>query len=177
MNMKTSKALGGRRAAALALVGALLMTAGTKGIAQSSNSASQSGLGGTWFVQVTVRNCATDAPLGTFNSLVTFHRGGTLSEATSSPSFAVGQRSPGHGNWDAEGQDTYSQRMVALINFDTPANPPVSPGFFAGWATVTHTIAVIDNDHITSAGTNAFYKSDGTLYRTGCSTAVGERFN
>jgi hypothetical protein len=33
-----------------------------------------------------------------------------------------------------------------------------------------------DADHVTSVGTNAFYKTDGTLYRTGCSTATGQRF-
>ena len=177
MNRQTSKVRISRVAAALGIAGALVMTSGRAGIAQSSQSASGHGLEGTWLVQVTVRNCATNAALGSFNSLVSFHRGGTLSEATSSPSFAVGQRSAGHGNWDAEGPNTYSQSMVALINFDTPANPPVSPGFFAGWATVTHTVEQIDQDHLTSAGTNAFYKSDGSLYRTGCSTAVGERFN
>jgi hypothetical protein len=66
--------------------------------------------------------------------------------------------------------------MIALIAFDTLPNPPVSPGFFAGWQEVTHTIELADASHLTSAGTNEFYKSDGTLYRTGCSTAVGRRF-
>jgi hypothetical protein len=76
--------------------------------------------------------------------------------------------------------------MVVLINFDTAANlpgtpgfdpsRPVSPGFFAGWQTVTHTVTPIDADHLTSAGANAFYKLTGELYRTGCSTAVGQRF-
>ena len=177
MKWKTSAPRVGGVAMVLGLAGALVMAAANAGIAQSSDSASKNGLGGTWFVQVTVRNCATNAAQGSFNSLVTYHRGGTFSEATSSPSFAVGQRSAGHGIWDAEGDHTYSQRMVALINFDTPANLPVSPGFFSGWQTVTHTVELVDPDHLTSAGTNAFYKSDGTLYRTGCSTAVGERFN
>jgi hypothetical protein len=162
---------------ALACATALLITSGSSVLAQSNASQSSNGIEGAWLVQVTVRNCATGRALGSFNSLVTFQRGGTMSEATSSPSFAVGQRSPGHGVWDAQGQNTYSQRMVALINFDTPPAPPVSPGFFAGWSTVTHTVEQIDRDHIASTGTNDFYKSDGTLYRSGCSTAVGERFN
>ena len=76
--------------------------------------------------------------------------------------------------------------MIALILFDTPANLPgtpgfnpslpVSPGFFAGWQTVTHTIKLTDENHGTSAGTNEFYKADGTSYRTGCSTAILQRF-
>jgi len=76
--------------------------------------------------------------------------------------------------------------MISLIAFDTapnlPGTPgfnpslPVSPGFFAGWQTVTHTVSLIDENHARSAGTNEFYKSDGTLYRTGCSTAAAQRF-
>ena len=40
----------------------------------------------------------------------------------------------------------------------------VTPGFFAGWVTVAHTLELDDADHGTSSGTNAFYKADGTLY-------------
>jgi hypothetical protein len=77
--------------------------------------------------------------------------------------------------------------MVALLLFDTPANlpgtpgfdptRPVSPGFFAGWQTVHHTVQLVDSDHLTSSGTNVFYKASGEVYRTGCSTANGQRFN
>jgi hypothetical protein len=178
MNWKTSQALGaGRVAAVLALAGALLMTSGRTGLAQSNNSASKNGLEGTWYVRVTLRDCASGAQIGpAFNSLVTFHGGGTLSESTSSLAFAVGQRTDGQGTWTSEGHHTYTQRMVNLIKFDTPPSPPASPGFFAGWGIVTHTVELSDANHLTSSGTNAFYKTDGTLYRTGCSTAVAERF-
>jgi hypothetical protein len=76
--------------------------------------------------------------------------------------------------------------MIALIQFSTPANlpavpgfdpsKPVSPGFFAGSVSVSHTIRLTGSDQIESSGTNAFYKSNGELYRSGCSTATGERF-
>jgi hypothetical protein len=62
------------------------------------------------------------------------------------------------------------------INFDTPANPPLSPGFFAGWATVAHTLVLLDSDHAISSGTNEFHRADGTLYTTGCSSAESVRF-
>lgn len=186
MNWKTSKTLSARQAAVIGLAGILLITFGGIGRAQSNQSASKDGLEGTWLVQVTLRNCATGASLGSFSSLVTFHRGGTLSESTNSPVFAIGQRTPGHGNWVSEGNHTYTQRMVNLINFDTAANLPgtpgfnpslpVTPGFFAGWSIVAHTLELSDADHGTSSGTNEFYKADGTLYRTGCSTAVSQRF-
>jgi hypothetical protein len=38
-------------------------------------------------------------------------------------------------------------------------------------------VQLTDADHLVSKGTNAFYKADGALYRTGCSTAVAERLN
>ena len=150
-------------------------------------TAADNGLEGVWRVQVTLRDCATLAPAGpAIDSLVTFHTGGTLSEVPSSIAFAPGQRSVGHGTWSSAGRHSFDQRMVALFAFDTPANLPgtpsfnpalpVSPGFLSGWQTVTHRISLDDPSHITSTGTNEFYKGDGTLYRTGCSTAVGRRF-
>jgi len=132
---------------------------------------------GAWLVQVTLRNCATGAAMGpAFGSVVTFHQGGTLSETTAGPGFAVGQRTPAQGIWEREGHHTYTQKMVALITFDTPPNLPVTPGFFAGWQIVEQTVELTDEDHFSSAGTNASYRTDGTVYRTGCSTAVGTRF-
>jgi hypothetical protein len=136
---------------------------------------------------VTLRDCGTGAPLGPpFNSLVAFHEGGTISESAASLAFAPGQRSPGLGAWTHRRGPTFRQEMVALILFDTapnlPGTPgfdpakPVSPGFSAGWQTVTHTVRLTDADHLQSSGTNAFYKTDGTLYRTGCSTAAAQRF-
>jgi hypothetical protein len=181
----TSKTMtSGRAAAAIALTGALLTAAGG-GTATAFGS--PEGLQGAWAVQVTLRDCATNAPLSApFNSLASFHEGGTISESAGSLAIAPGQRSQGHGVWTRKGRQTFLQRMIALIVFDTPANlpgtpgfnpsVPVSPGFYAGWVTVTHTLRLTDENHATSAGTNEFYKSDGTLYRTGCSTAAAERF-
>jgi hypothetical protein len=76
--------------------------------------------------------------------------------------------------------------MIALVLFDTepnlPGTPtfdparPVSPGFSAGWLTVSHTVRLTGVDQIASFGTNSFYKANGDLYRSGCSTATGQRF-
>ena len=148
---------------------------------------SAQGLVGAWRVQVTLRNCTTQAPLGPpVHALVSFHRGGTITESAGGVTFAPGQRSPGHGAWARKSGHTYQQDMVAMLLFDTgpnlPGTPtfdptkPVSPGFFAGWLTISHTVQLTDDDHIASEGINAFYKLNGDLYRTGCSTAVGERF-
>jgi hypothetical protein len=142
---------------------------------------------GTWSIEVTLTDCSTNAPLGaSFRSLVTYHRGGTISESPGSLGFAAGQRTSGHGNWSRKGGRTYRQDMIALILFDTPANlpgvpgfdpgAPVTPGFLAGWQTVRHTVRLVDRDHTTSSGINAFYNLAGEVYRTGCSTATGQRF-
>jgi len=178
MEQRTSIVVVGRRAlVVVTLAIALVASAGRPALADSAASGPNARLVGAWGVQVTIRNCATNAPLGPpFSALVTFHRGGTLSEAAGSLAFAIGQRSPGTGAWARQGPNVYLQRMVALILFDTPPNLPFSPGFFAGWQTVTHTVELSDADHFTSAGANEFYKLNGEVYRTGCSTATGQRF-
>ena len=168
---------------ALVLCGALIAISGTGAAGQSSYS--REGIVGTWLVQVTLRNCETNAPLHTDNALISFHRGGTISESAHGAAFAPGQRGPGHGAWVYHGADAYSQKLIAPVTFETqpnlPGTPtfdstrPVSPGFFAGWQTVTHTLE-LKRDDLVSSGTNAFHKLDGTLYRTGCSTAVAKRF-
>lgn len=166
---------------------AFLAVASVRAGAQSDAFAERPSLVGTWMVQVTLRDCTTSAPLGPpFNSLVTFHGDGTLSEGAASLAFAPGQRSPGHGTWTRKRGHTYRQEMIALVLFDTepnlPGTPtfdptkPVSPGFFAGWVTVSHTVRLTAVDQIGSTGTNGFYKTNGELYRSGCSTATGRRF-
>jgi hypothetical protein len=171
----------------MALTVMLFAASGGTVRAQLEDNGDRPSLVGTWTVQVTLRDCTTNAPLGPpFNSLVTFHHDGTLSESAGSLAFAPGQRSPGHGGWTRKRGRTFGQEMVALVLFDTPPNlpgtptfdptKPVSPGFFAGWVTVTHTVRFTDADHIASEGTNSFYKANGEVYRSGCSTARGQRF-
>ena len=120
-------------------------------------------------MQVTLRDCATNAALGApFNSLVSFHDGGTLSESVASLAFAAGQRSPGHGSWTREGRHTFLQRMIALIVFDSPANLPVPRGSTracrfrrassrAGKPSPTRSDSLTGTMPL-SAGTNEFYK-------------------
>ena len=184
MNSRPSKAFIGGGAFILGLIGVLFTTSGSRLLARSNDD--RDGLTGAWSIQVTPRNCTTGLPAAPpSNSLVTFHEGGTLSESAGG-AFAVGQRSAGHGIWTQTARRTYRQKFIALMLFDTPANlpgtpgfdptKPVTPGFLAGWQTVTHTLELSDADHATSEGTTAFYKTDGTVYRTGCSTAAAERF-
>ena len=109
-----------------------------------------------------------------------------MPESAGPSAFAPGQSTAGHGTLTQDNDRTYLQRMIWLILFDTPANLPgtpgfnpalpISPGFFAGRQEVTHTVEFTDTDHFVSSGTNAFFKTNGDLYRSGCSTAAGRRF-
>jgi hypothetical protein len=131
---------------------------------------------GTWLIQVTPLNCATNAPVGpSFPSLVTYSRDGAVSESTGTVAFAPGQRSAGHGEWERAGHGSFTQHVVALILFPSSATP-TSPGFEAGWQTLENTITLVDADNTTAVGTNQLYRGNGEVYRMGCSRAVGRRF-
>ena len=141
---------------------------------------------GPWGVTVTLRDCATGSPQGSFLSLVSFHRGGTLSESSGGVAFQPGQRSEGHGAWERLGRWTFSQHVIGLLRFSTapniPGTPtfdpakPDSPGFSAGTQTISHMVRLTGANSFESAGTSAFFDSNGQSYRTVCSTAVGQRF-
>jgi hypothetical protein len=164
----------GRRTVMLSMSLAMILSAAGAASAEESRARART-VKGVWYVQVTIRDCATGVQLAPpVNSLVTFAAGGTLHESVSGGGFAPGQRSDGHGTWTHKGGTTYDQRFVTMINFATAAGP--GPGFEAGWMKVNHTVEVIDADHIESAGSNRFFRLNGEQYRTGCSTAIGTRF-
>jgi hypothetical protein len=155
-------------------IGLLVLSSGGAAMAQPSQAGAT--VEGVWLVQVTLRNCDTGAPMGPpFTSLLTFAHGGTVVETPGSLAFAPGQRSNGHGYWAHDGGRRYSQQMVALLLFTTPPGPG-TPGFEAGWQMITQAVDLVDADHIESEGQNWFYRSNGELYRSGCSTATGSRF-
>lgn len=161
-----------RRLALLVMAAAAVLVAPAHAVFAQSSGAT---LEGVWVVEVTLRNCDTGAPLGpSFNSLVTFTRGGTVIEASGALGFAPGQRPGAHGTWAHDGGRRYAQRMISLILFTTPPGP--GPGFEAGWQTIDQVVELLDADHMESEGGNWFYRSNGELYRTGCSTATGQRF-
>ena len=152
---------GTSKAHAVGMAVVLGFVAAGAAVAQPSGSEGRT-VEGTWYIQVTPIICATGSPVPAvvpINSLVTFVRGGTLTESAGGVGFAPGQRSPGHGTWHHDGGQTYDQKFVAMINFTTSPGP--GPGFKAGWQTVTQTVRLIDRDHLESSGTNAFYELDG----------------
>ena len=163
--------------AAVALLALAPLSPALAGSSSVEQEASFSGnLVGAWSVTVTLRDCATGAPLGPpHQSLVTFQRGGTIHESNGALGFAPNQRSDGHGSWTRIARKLYRQRMIALISFDTAPQPPF-PGFLAGWQVIDHVVTLLDRDNFTSEGIAEFSDRQEQVYRSGCSTAVGRRF-
>jgi hypothetical protein len=163
-----------RRAVLLGMGVALVLSTSAAASAQPSAGEGRT-LQGVWYVQVTIRDCSTGAALAPpVNSLVTFAPGGTVHESVSGGGFQPGQRSNGHGTWTHSGGQTYDQRFVAMINFTTAPGP--GPGFETGWIKVQHSVTLVDANRTESAGTNSFHRLNGEVYRSGCSTATGTRF-
>ena len=154
--------------------GALLIMLGVANHA----SAQAMTLQGTWFVVTQQRNCTTQAPIGApHRAIVTYHAGGTLSDSSAVPGFAIGQRSEGHGTWSHDGGHTYAARWVAMLQFDTaPNTPPGSPGFQAGWQVATNNISLTGPDGFTSDGVSEFVNLSGQVYRVACASRTAERF-
>jgi hypothetical protein len=159
------------RAATAFLAGVLVLGAGTVANAQSEQSTN--GLEGTWRVQVTQYNCSTGAARPPFWSLLSFARGGTLTETTSSPAFLPGQRTSGHGVWSSTAEGTYSAVSEAFILFDSPTNPP---GLKMGTQKILQAIVLIDEDHFSSLASVMFFNADGTTV-IGCAKAAGTRLS
>lgn len=135
------------------------------------------GLGGTWSVKVILTNCQTGATIGNlFSSYLSFAGNGTMTEETSNPGFAIGQRGVGLGVWSRSGWNTYSAKSVAFIFYTTAPAPPVSPGFTAGTQTITQNITLLNRDEWTANAMVQFADSTGAVYRNGCSIAKAERF-
>ena len=78
--------------------------------------------------------------------------------------------------WTRSGPATFASKFLALILFDTPPNPPPSPGFLTGWQVGTQTATLADADHLTTTGQIQFYDLNRQLYRSICAGANGERF-
>lgn len=158
----------------VALAGAAVMLFGQLAAAQESRNS----LLGTWQVQVTQVDCQSGTPLSpSFPSLLTFAIGGTMTEDTSNPGFAAGQRGDGQGQWHYRGGNTYGARSVAFIKFTTPPDSDThNPGFDQGQQTITQTITLTDNNDWTSNASVSFTDATGAVYRKGCAIASAKRF-
>ncbi len=124
-------------------------------------------LEGTWLVEITIRNCQTgDAVAPPFVSLLTFSRGGTLTESTSRSSPSV--RGSGHGSWDRSNGGGYTASHTAFL---------YSPeGAWTGMQKVTQSITIGADPNVFEADAmSQVTDTSGNVVMSGCSSAVGHR--
>jgi len=124
-------------------------------------------LEGTWTVTVSVVDCQSGNPLGNpFQSLLTFARGGALTETTANPMFFPAERGPGHGYWTFQ-RHAYNAVSTAFIT---------SNGVLAKTQTISQKIQMTNSDQLSSVATVQFFDPAGNLLVSGCALATGQRF-
>lgn len=123
-------------------------------------------LEGTWFTQVTIRDCHTGAASREFPALNTFAQGGTLIDTTTAVGPAL--RTPGHGVWEKTGGHRFRAFSQAFLF--NPAH------VWTGTQTITQAILIGDDpDEFTSTASSQFFDTVGNLLNALCSTAVARR--
>jgi len=155
----------------LVLVGVLLQSFGGNAAAQSNR---EGRLQGTWRVQVNPRNCQTGAPIPSFAVLLSFARGGTLTEVMNPEAFLPGQRTTGLGVWSHTQGNTYKAVWDAFILSDTPETVPGFK-FKRGVQRLMWDIE-IDGDRATIAASSQFFDTNGNPLIATCASATGTRF-
>jgi hypothetical protein len=157
-------------AAVLALTAMLSSQLGLSArAAQSEESESHAkGLQGTWRVQLTVRDCQTNAALRTFPAVFTFAKGGTLTATTAGQSPAL--FTPNLGVWEHTRGNTYSAVSEAFV---------FSPvGVWIQTHRLTRAIELDrDADEFTDTVTLEIFDTNHNLIVTGCGTSAGRRFD
>ncbi len=128
-------------------------------------------LQGTWRVQVNPRNCQTGAPIPSFAVLLSFARGGTLTEVMNAQAFLPGQRTTGLGVWSHTHDNAYKAVWDAFILFDSPPPAP----FKRGVQRIMWDFEV-DGDQMTFAASSQFFDTNGNPLFMTCASGTGTRF-
>ena len=149
----------------LVLVGALVQAFGGDAAARSNR---EGRLQGTWRVQLNPRNCQTGAPIPSFAVLLSFARGGTLTEVMNAQVLLPGQRTTGLGVWSHTHDNAYKAVWDAFILFDSPV-------FKRGVQRLMWDFEV-DGDQLTIAASSQFFDTDGNLLAVTCARGTGTRF-
>jgi hypothetical protein len=135
-------------------------------------------LQGVWRVTVTPYDCASGTPITTFESMLTFARGGTMSGTTSALQYAPGQRTLDQGVWSHKDRNLYRAVTEAYILFDSPAGAPVP--LHRSSQRLTQTIRFDEDqpDVFRSRAVIQYFGLNGgrPLLASGCANAVGQRF-
>jgi hypothetical protein len=160
------------KALAVLAVGAATLLTVHRGAAAHSDDWDRDGrtLEGTWVVTVTQHACPSGPAIAPpFQSLLTFDRGGTMTETTDNPMFYPAFRGPGHGVWSHTGRRTYSADSLAFVTVN---------GALAKTQKISQTIEIGDdpNQFTTTEASVQFFDPSGNLLVSGCASAVGQRF-
>ena len=124
-------------------------------------------LEGVWNVQTTRLNCQTGAVIGVTPAILTFTRGGTMSDAGVQGNPVT--RGPGHGVWSHVSARNYSSAFQ-FFRFNTD-------GTHAGRQIVRQQIELSRFGSTFNAVTTAqVFDVNGVVTATNCSTGVGTRF-
>ena len=120
---------------------------------------------GTWNVVVTLRDCQSQAPLGTFRAMDMFIQGGSIVDTNAAPPTT---RGPGFGSWEYIGEQQFAATLRFFIY-----NPD---GTFAGVRRLAQEISLgLDNNSWESTVTTIIFNPAGTPIATGCATAIASR--
>jgi len=137
----------------------------------SSSNARQRTIEGVWRTQITPIDCQTGTPLLPFTpqGLITYHKGGTMSETSDGAPRGPASRGPGHGVWNRRNRRHYDGSFVfQLFNPD---------GSFAGTQKVTQNLRLnASGDRWEDNATFQIFDANDNVIVTGCATAVGTRF-
>ena len=139
---------------------------------------------GAWRTAITLVNCQTGLPVSPVGrGLLTFNKGGTLSEYNAGPGSSPAMRSPGHGVW-AQNDDRRNYSFVFVINrYDassvfigtTKVTAALELGVIGASGNLFTRNGVNDfNTYTTTASVEIFDARDN-LIGTGCATSVGTR--
>ena len=152
-------------AGTMALATGPVATAGQEAGQKSSNSQAKE-IQGAWVLHVSAYDCQSGAPEATFQSVVTFAQGGTLTSVTTGGSPAL--RTTGVGTWEKAGGHEFTAVTMAFLF--SPA------GIWTATQRLTNTFELgIDPDELTGTTEASFFDTNGRLFRTVCATVVGRR--
>ncbi len=151
-------------------LGLLMLIIGTQtlvfGQENKTNGQQSSALVGVWRNTITLRNCQTGNQIATFQGLLTFHEGGTMSEFGGINPVL---RSPGHGVWQASNSFHPTFAFIFLrFNAD---------GTYAGTQIIRSTLNLaLDGNSFQATSTIEVLDVNNNVVGMPCATTMATRF-
>ena len=151
-------------------LGLLMLIIGTQtlvfGQENKTNGQQSSALVGVWRNTITLRNCQTGNQIATFQGLLTFHEGGTMSEFGGINPVL---RSPGHGVWQAS-NPFHPTFAFTYLRFN-------ADGTFAGTQRVRSTVSLgLDGNAFQSTGMAEVLDVNNNVVGMSCAATMATRF-